>query len=66
MRKKLIMGNWKMNGDRALLAAILPALQFFQSAEVAICSPFVWLSDAVKIAGKVAIGAQNVSVHESG
>ena len=47
MRKKLVIGNWKMNGSRpgnaGLLAALLAARPF--TADVAVCVPAVYLSE---------------------
>ena len=48
MRKKLIVGNWKMHGNHPanaeLLAAIVAARPFI--ADVAVCVPCPYLSDA--------------------
>ncbi len=70
MRQPLVAGNWKMNGSRdsikALMSGINAGLSSSDRAQVVVCPPFVYL-DAVAgmIKGtKIAIGAQNVS-HES-
>ncbi len=71
MRKKLIAGNWKMNGslvkNRGLLEVILPALVGI-SCDVVVFPPFPYLLQARELLGgsEVAIGAQNVSEYESG
>ncbi len=54
MRRKLVAGNWKMNGNHAvnaeLLAGIMAARPF--GCDVAVCVPFPYLSEAaVALAG---------------
>jgi triosephosphate isomerase (TIM) len=69
-RRKLVVGNWKMNGTRVgnveLLAAIREAGPYV--AEVAVCAPFPYLADvALSLQGSdIASGAQDCSAHESG
>jgi triosephosphate isomerase len=70
MRRKLVVGNWKMHGSHPanaeLLAGILAARPF--GADVAVCVPFPYLSEtAVTLAGSdLRWGAQDVSAHEQG
>ena len=70
MRRKLVVGNWKMHGSRAanaeLLVALLAARPF--GADVAVCSPFVYLSDVASTLAATDIrwGAQDVSSQEQG
>jgi triosephosphate isomerase (TIM) len=70
MRKKLIVGNWKMFGSRPanaeLLAGILAARPFL--ADVAVCVPFPYLHDtaATLAASDIRWGAQDCSPHEQG
>ena len=70
MRRKLVVGNWKMHGSRAanaeLLAALLAARPF--GADVAVCAPFVYLSDVASTLAATDIrwGAQDVSSQEQG
>jgi len=70
MRRKLVVGNWKMHGSHPanaeLLAGILAARPF--TADVAVCVPFPYLSEtAVTLAaGDIRWGAQDVSAHEQG
>ena len=70
MRRKLVVGNWKMHGSRAanaeLLAAVLAARPY--AADVAVCAPFVFLTEvAATLAGSdIRWGAQDVSAHEQG
>ena len=48
MKKKLIVGNWKMNGslasNAALLDQLLAGLSTPAQAEVAVCSPAPYLA----------------------
>jgi triosephosphate isomerase len=70
MRRKLVVGNWKMHGSHAanaeLLAGVLAARPFM--ADVAVCAPFPYLSEvAVTLAASgIAWGAQDCSAHEQG
>jgi triosephosphate isomerase len=69
--KKLIAGNWKMNGDTASNAVLIKALlggAASWNCLVAVCVPAPYLA---QIQGLVAgtgldLGAQDVSQHESG
>jgi triosephosphate isomerase len=69
--KKLIAGNWKMNGslaaNAALLQGILPGLAA-GGCDVAVCVPSVYLAPCqALLSGTVlALGAQDVSTHEAG
>ena len=69
-RRPLVVGNWKMNGNRVanveLLAALKEAGPF--DAEVAVCPPFPYLADvALSLQGsRIEWGAQDCSAHEPG
>ncbi|MRW88972.1 triose-phosphate isomerase [Duganella sp. FT80W] len=71
MRQKLVIGNWKMNGNRAantaLLSGIVAGLNDF-GAEAAVCVPAPYLAQCqAELSGTpVAWGAQDVSVHAGG
>lgn len=72
MRRKLVVGNWKMHGNHAsnaaLLNGLLPLLAFDTQVEVAVCPPFVYLH-AVReqlTATNVKLGAQNVCAEAQG
>lgn len=69
-RKRLVIGNWKMNGNLADNAKLLEALCAGVGADsgVAVCVPFPYLAQAQSLLGKstVSWGAQDVSVYESG
>ena len=70
MRKKLIVGNWKMHGSRAsneeLLKGVLAAGPF--AADVGVCVPFPYLFDTAAALADSGIrwGAQDVSAHAQG
>jgi len=72
MRQPLVAGNWKLNGTRqsinSLLQAILGGMQDVKKAEVAVCAPYIYIPQVAEMLKKstIAIGAQNVSEHESG
>lgn len=71
MRHKLVIGNWKMNGNRAgntaLLSGIVAGLNDF-GADCAVCVPAPYLAQCqAELEGTpVAWGAQDLSVHASG
>jgi triosephosphate isomerase (TIM) len=67
-RRKLVAGNWKMNGSMAQLAeldAIAAAARANPGVEVAICPPFTLIAP-VAARGGVAVGAQDVHPKEKG
>ena len=70
MRRKLVVGNWKMHGSRAANAELLSALIAARpyTCDVAVCAPSVFLSDLASTlaAGDIRWGAQDVSAHEQG
>lgn len=71
MRRKLVAGNWKMNGSLSvnseLLGAVVAGLGDV-SCEVLVCPPFPYLAQVqAMISGSgVGLGAQTMSEHPSG
>ena len=71
MKKKLIAGNWKMNGslaaNEALVNAILAGMPV-PACDVALCVPAAYLAQMQGLTQGTAIdlGAQDVSEHASG
>jgi triosephosphate isomerase len=69
-RRKLVVGNWKMNGSVAANAALLDALKAASlgGTEVSVCVPAPYLRDvATLLAGSaIAWGGQDCSPHASG
>lgn len=68
-RRTLIAANWKMNGDLALLDAMLQAIEsngLSENVDTLICPPFTLLAAFGQADTQAFKGAQNVSQHESG
>ena len=68
-RRKLVVGNWKMNGSLAALAELAPIAEAARAApgiDVAICPPFTLIAPAVERGGGLAIGAQDCHGAEAG
>lgn len=72
MRKKIIAGNWKMNGTipetQALIKGLLGGASSNDKATVVVCPPFTCLDAAHKllIDSHIALGAQDMSAYEAG
>ncbi len=71
MKKKLIAGNWKMNGSLAANAQLLDGLLAGlgqPACQVAVCVPAAYLSQchALLAGSAIDLGSQDVSAHESG
>jgi len=71
MKKKLIAGNWKMNGGLAANEALVKDLLAGLGApacDVAVCAPALYLAQlqALLKDSPILLGAQDVSAHESG
>lgn len=69
MRRKLVAGNWKMNGlrgDLGHVAAIADAAADHPDVDVALCLPATLIAAAVDHAGAMPIGGQDVHQAPSG
>ena len=70
MAQKLVIGNWKMNGDRELVSSLISSLKarLDVAAQVVVCPPVVYLDQARQLLEEsdIALGAQNVNPAESG
>lgn len=70
MRRKLVVGNWKMHGSLATNASLLQTLAAGRAgrAEVAVCVPFPYLQQTQAALKDSALswGAQDVSEHTQG
>jgi len=71
MKKKLIAGNWKMNGSLAANQVLLDALcsgvgQSNCDIAVAVPAPYLAQVKALADGSAVAVAAQDVSIHEAG
>jgi len=64
-RLPLVVGNWKLNGDRTLLNDMVARLKQFDAdkVETVVCPPFVYLNEDTDGVKK---GAQSVASQESG
>ena len=71
MRQLLVVGNWKMNGSRAsvqaLLSDVVRAAQSFRP-QVVVCPTYVHLAQALEkcAATSISVGAQDCSHRQSG
>jgi len=71
MRRKLVAGNWKMNGSLAANAALLADVKAdcaSDACDVAVCVPAPYLAQcqALLDGSKIVLGAQDLSMHEDG
>ncbi len=72
MRRKLVVGNWKMHGNLAqnqgLLDALAAALNDRTGADFGVCVPFPYLfqAQAALTGTRLSWGAQDVSEHAQG
>ena len=69
LRRKLVVGNWKMNGSLAQLAELGPIAEAARGAggvDVGLCPPFTLIAAAVTRSGGLAIGAQDCHQATSG
>ncbi|MEQ1816316.1 MAG: triose-phosphate isomerase [Nitrosomonas sp.] len=72
MRRKMVAGNWKMNGNlsenKQLLNAVVASLDGLQGVEFLVCVPYLYLSSVQDVLQNtnIAWGAQNVSQYEKG
>ncbi|GAB1233540.1 triose-phosphate isomerase [Ferrigenium sp. UT4] len=72
MRRKLVVGNWKMHGNlarnKALLEAVLAGVKELRAADYGVCVPYPYLAQAQSMlqGSNIAWGAQNLSQHEQG
>lgn len=72
MRRKRVVGNWKMHGglarNRDLLQSLLPSLGKPGEVDSAVCVPFPYLAQAQELlkGSAIAWGAQTLSEHAQG
>lgn len=72
-KKKMIVGNWKMNPGtldeaKKIAKGTVKAAEMTKKVEVVVCPPFVFLSEVKKILGekKVFLGSQDIHFEDSG
>lgn len=72
MRRKLVVGNWKMFGrlarNQSLLEGVVAGVKELRNTDCAVCVPYPYLFQAQSLlkGSNVAWGAQNMSHHEEG
>jgi len=69
MRKPLVAGNWKLNGDKLRSAALVEAIAAADrgGVEVMLFPPLVYLSESIaRASGRVGFGAQDVDLNLEG
>jgi len=73
MRRKLVAGNWKMNGGLAANTVLLTEIKaglstFGEDVDVAVCVPAPYLAQvqAAMVGSMLALGAQDISAHAGG
>ena len=72
MRRKMVAGNWKMNGNlsenKQLLNSVVASLDGLQGVEFLVCVPYLYLPSVQDVLQNtnIAWGAQNVSQYEKG
>jgi len=70
VRRKIIIGNWKMNGSLASIKSLCESLHEISKAkkntDIAVCVPAPYLDYVRQNICGIAIGAQNVSQYDQG
>ena len=72
MRRRLVVGNWKMHGSvssaTALVESLVAAIGESEATETAVCPPFVHVPVALQLAAgsAIGIGAQDCNENECG
>ncbi|MFC6670710.1 triose-phosphate isomerase [Marinobacterium aestuariivivens] len=72
MRRSIVAGNWKMNGNlevnAELIAGILKEKSSAQGIEVLVCPPAIYVAQVSGLleGSDIGVGAQNASAFESG
>ena len=69
MRRKLIVGNWKMNGSLAALVeldGIAQAAEMHKAVDCGICLPFTLIAPAAARAPGLPVGAQDCHASDKG
>ncbi|CAG9001416.1 MAG: Triosephosphate isomerase [Candidatus Celerinatantimonas neptuna] len=72
MRTPLVMGNWKLNGNKASVEALVKGLiepaNAATNVQVAVCAPVIFLGQVEQLTAgsKLAYGSQDADIHTSG
>ena len=71
MRRKIVVGNWKMNGriaqNQALIQSVIDGVREWRNADYVLCVPYPYLGQAQSLLkdSNVAWGAQNLCANET-
>lgn len=71
-RQTLVMGNWKLNGNKAMVAELINSLHAtavqHPDVAVAVCPPVLFLGQAQALLANspIALGAQDADIHHEG
>ncbi|MGB1008483.1 MAG: triose-phosphate isomerase [Thiolinea sp.] len=72
MRRSLVAGNWKLNGSKASIEALLSTMiqgaANMDGVSIAVCAPYVYIPLAGELLSEsqIQLGAQDVSEQDSG
>ncbi|MEO6264087.1 MAG: triose-phosphate isomerase [Luteimonas sp.] len=69
MRRRIVVGNWKLHGDRAFARGLLDALTAEAApagVELVVLPPLPYLGELIDRYRTIAFGAQDVSANEKG
>jgi triosephosphate isomerase len=68
MRKKIVVGNWKMNTSlEEAINLLVDINQFIEDENAIVCVPFTHIVTSIELAkSNLSIGAQNVSEYDDG
>ena len=73
MRRPLVAGNWKMNGDSesttSLINGIADGRDDVTTAEVLVCPPYILIpraADALNGRADIVLGAQDLDINQNG
>ncbi len=73
MRRKLIVGNWKMHGSRQQVRLLLQDMELMSAelsddVEIGVCPTFLHIADAIaaRSSDRIMLGAQNVHAQAEG
>ncbi len=72
-RRKLVAGNWKMNGNsasvKALANEIQHGIQALENTDVLLCPAYIHISEVANIVGDndlIRVGSQDISLNDDG
>ncbi|RAH24575.1 triose-phosphate isomerase, partial [Vibrio vulnificus] len=74
MRRPVVMGNWKLNGSKTMVAELLTGLnaelEGVEGVDVAVAPPALYIDLAERLiaegGNKIILGAQNTDINNSG